>query len=108
MKILAMGRLGDGVTLADLTPYQHAELRQAWQLYRDGVIRDQYTRLDGGGVVLMLEAPDVEQARAAIDSLPMVAAGVLAFDVMPLGPFLHYEALFVPQAEAAASGRRAE
>lgn len=107
MRILAMGRLDAGVTVADLAPYQQAELRQAWQLYRDGVIREQYTRTDGPGVVLMLEAANLEQAWAAIDSLPMVAAGVLAFDVMPLGPFLHFEALFKPavEAEAVASGQ---
>ena len=105
MKILAMGQLGEGVTMADLAPYQHAELRRAWQLYSDGVIREQYTRTDGPGVVLMLEAADLEQARATLDSLPMVAAGVLAFDVMSLGPFLHFEALFTPAAEAALAGR---
>ena len=105
MKILAIGRRPEGVAPADFARYQQAELRQAWQLYGDGVIREMYTRTDAPNVVLMMEAPDLGQARAAIDGLPMVAAGVLTFDLMALGPFLHFQALFAPAAETEASGR---
>jgi muconolactone delta-isomerase len=103
MKVLAIGQIPDGVDRADFARYQQAELRRAWQLYSDGVIRELYTRTDAPNVVLMLEAPDLERARAAIDSLPMVPAGVLTFNLMALGPFLHFQHLFAPETAGASA-----
>ena len=77
MKVLAIGQIPHGVDRADVARYQQAELRRAWQLYSDGVIREMYTRADAPNVVMMLETPDLEQARVAVDSLPMVAGGAL-------------------------------
>jgi muconolactone delta-isomerase len=105
MKVLAIGQIPDGVDRSEFARYQQAELRRAWQLYSEGVIREMYTRADAPNAVLMLEAPDLEQARAALDSLPMVAGGVLTFELMALGPFLHFQHLFAPETGAAAPMR---
>jgi hypothetical protein len=98
MKVLAIGRIPEGVDRAAFARYQEPELRRAWQLYSEGVIRELYTRADAPNVVIVMETADLEQARAAIDSLPMVAGGVLSFDqLMALGPFLHFQHLFKPE-----------
>jgi hypothetical protein len=101
MKVLAIGHIPEGVDRVEFARYQEPELRRAWQLYCEGVIRELYTRTDATNVVIILETADLEQARAAIASLPMVAGGVLAFDhLMALGPFLHFQQLFVPEGQA--------
>jgi hypothetical protein len=48
--------------------------------------------------VLVLEVPDLAAARAVIDSLPLVAAGLIDFDLVPLKPYPGFARLF---AEAA-------
>jgi hypothetical protein len=44
--------------------------------------------------VLVLEVPDVEAARAAVDSLPLVAARLIDFDLVPLRPYPGFARLF--------------
>jgi hypothetical protein len=106
MKVLAIGRIPEGVDRAAFARYQEPELRRAWQLYSEGVIRELYTRTDAPNVVLILETADLEQARTAIESLPMVAGGVLTFDhLMALGPFLHFQQLFVPEGQTGVPAR---
>lgn len=85
MKVIAVSR---PVTrpLAELAPLLPDEARMVWSLYTENVVREQYLR-DDGGVVLILEVPGLEAARAALSRLPLVANGFLQFDVWSLAPF---------------------
>jgi hypothetical protein len=94
MKILALSKRLPGVTVEQLQPHQVSEARRVWELHRDGVFREMYFRRDRPGAVVVLECVSVEEARQALGTLPMVAAGLLDFDVIPLGPFLPLENLF--------------
>ena len=96
MKILALSKRPPGVTAEQLQPHQVSEARRVWELHRDGVFREMYFRRDRPGAVVVLECASVEEARQSLGTLPMVAAGVLDFDVIPLGPFLPLENLFAP------------
>jgi hypothetical protein len=42
----------------------------------------------------VLECPDVEAARAAIDTLPLVQARLIVFEIMPLMPYSGFARLF--------------
>jgi hypothetical protein len=42
----------------------------------------------------MLEAVDLAEAKRAIDSLPLVKAGVLTTEIIPLKPYVGFERLF--------------
>ena len=98
MKVLALGRdtaPADDPRFAELRP---AEARRAWELYQADVLREIYFRADRPNGVLVLEVPDVAAARAAVDSLPLVAAGLIDFDLVPLKPYPGFARLF---AEAA-------
>ncbi len=70
-------------------------LLKAWELYQAGVIRELYFRKDWPGAVLMLECADVEQANKALNMLPLVKQGLIAFDIIPLAPYPGFARLFV-------------
>ena len=98
MKVLALGRdtaPADDPRFAEARP---AEARRAWELYQADVLREIYFRADRPNGVLVFEVPDLAAARAAIDSLPLVAAGLIDFDLVPLKPYPGFARLF---AEAA-------
>lgn len=98
MKVLALGRdvvAQDDPRFADLRP---AEARRAWELYQADVLREIYFRADRPNGVLVLEVPDVAAARAAVDSLPLVAAGLIDFDLVPLKPYPGFARLFAAAA----------
>ena len=95
MRILAIERPVSGVTDDRFTPeLAAAEARRAWNLYQQGVIRELHFHADDTKAVLVLECPDVAAADAALESLPMVAAGLIAFEVIPLRAYPGFARLF--------------
>lgn len=95
MKIVAVSKLPPGITIENFKPdLVAAEAAQVWQLYTKGLVREINLRTDEPGAVLIMECTDVEEAKAALAPLPMVKAGVLNFDFIPLGPYLSLASLF--------------
>ena len=95
MKVFAISKLLSGATFEDIQPHIFAEARNAWRLYKGGRLREYYLRADDEpGVVFAFECEDVAQARALVNTFPMVKAGVIDFDLIPVGPLLSLEALF--------------
>jgi muconolactone delta-isomerase len=94
MKILALSKRQPGVTAADIQREVVPEAERVWELYRGGALREIYYRLDRPGAVVVLECADVDEARRVLGTLPMMEAGLIDFDVIPLGPFLPLEQLF--------------
>ena len=45
---------------------------------------------------IIAEADSIQAARAALDEFPLAKAGLIAWDVIPLGPFTNWELLFAP------------
>jgi len=65
-----------------------AEAERARQLYIDGVFRQMWSRQDSPGAVILIEAGSIEDARAAIESLPLKKNGMLLVDsVIGLSPY---------------------
>ncbi len=95
MKILAIEQESPGATDDDFRPHLKAEAARAWELYQAGVFREMYFREDVHTAVLILECADVEAARAALDSLPLVKAGLIMLDIIPLIPYPGFSRLFV-------------
>lgn len=94
MKVLALGRdtaPADDPRFAELRP---AEARRAWEPYQRDIVREIYFRADRPNGVLVLEVPDMAAAREVIDSLPLVAAGLIDFDLVPLRPYPGFARLF--------------
>lgn len=98
MKVLALGRdtapAGDP-RFAELRP---AEARRAWELCQQDVLREIYFRADRPNGVLVLEVPDLAAARSVIEGLPLVTAGLIDFDLVPLRPYPGFARLFADAA----------
>ncbi|MGE5236134.1 MAG: superoxide dismutase [Acidobacteriota bacterium] len=94
MKLIAMERDVPGIADEAFTPLLAAEARRAWQLLQEGVIRELYFRADRDEAVLVLECPGLDEARAALATLPLVAAGLIEFELVPLAPYDGFARLF--------------
>ncbi len=100
MRILAIERPVDGAVESQFTPeLGAAEARRAWELYQAGVIRELYFHADEATAVLVLECTDMAEADAALESLPMVAAGIIEFEVLPLRAYPGFARLFEPTSD---------
>lgn len=94
MKLLCLDVPQPGATLEQYGPYLHDEVRHCWALYKNGFTRDIYFRQDRPGVAIIAEADSVEAARAELMHFPLAKAGLIAWEVIPLGPMLNWELLF--------------
>jgi hypothetical protein len=94
MKILAIDHLLPGVTMEQVMVHMKAEVEQSWALTKAGVIRENYLRGDGKGAVAILECASVEEAKAIMNSFPLVQMGLIEFEFIPLEPFTPLETLF--------------
>lgn len=87
MKVLAIGADAPGAAGDDFAPHLDAEARRVWELQQAGLIREIYFRADRPDAVIMLECADLDAARAALDTLPLVREGLIAFRLIPLRPY---------------------
>jgi len=95
MKILALEKEVPGVAEDDFTvEILELEARKAWQLYQLGVLRELYFSVDKDQAVLVLECDNAEEARRQLSELPLVRAGLIDFQIIPLVPFEGFARLF--------------
>jgi len=94
MKLLAMEFETAGVNPEQFAPHLKAEARRVWELYQSGSIRELYFRADRSDAVLILECKDVREAKEMLDSLPLVQAGLISFEIIPLIPYPGFARLF--------------
>lgn len=87
MKILALEYESPSADPDLMEAYQTAQTRRMLELTQAGVIREVYVRAETHETVLMLECADVREARDVLQTLPLVQAGLIAFEVMPLVPY---------------------
>ncbi|MBV9083617.1 MAG: hypothetical protein JOZ62_13135, partial [Acidobacteriaceae bacterium] len=59
----------------------------------DGKIRQWYSRGDGKGVVLLVDAKSEDEARAVMDSLPLAKQELMDHEYVPVGPLMPLRAL---------------
>ena len=101
MRFLALGSEVDvtfpGRTREEAAALGRAEARRAWALHQAGIVREINFRTDAHRTVMLLEAPDIDAAREALDSLPFVRAGVLTFEILGMRPYDGWARLFGPE-----------
>ncbi|WP_221269369.1 hypothetical protein HDF18_12595 [Mucilaginibacter sp. X5P1] len=83
-----------GYTLKDLTPLLQEEASNAWRLWKAGIIRENYSRVDVTGVVIVFECKDATEAKMYLDDFPMTKAGFIEWDIIPVTAPLPIESLF--------------
>ena len=94
MKILAIESEKPGIPADAFQPHLKAEAARIWELYQDGVIREMYFHQDRHRAVLMLECTAMGEAEEVLGTLPLVRAGLIAFEVIPLAPYPGFARLF--------------
>ncbi len=98
MQVLAIMTAPPGRRPEEFAPYQQEEETRVWSMYRDGRLRQMWFRADGKlGAVALMEVETVDEAKALVENLPMMRAGMLVPDFVALGPFLGLEQLFAPE-----------
>lgn len=94
MKILAIEKEEAGTTDEQFEPHLKTEAARAWQLYQSGFFREMYFRADGDDAVLMIECDTTEKAKETLATLPLVKAGLISFELIPLKPYPGFARLF--------------
>lgn len=94
MKILAIEQELDVTGVVDFAPHLQAEAAHVWELYKRGVVREIYFHRDEHIAVLMMECESVAEANDVLATLPLVQAGLIRFQIMPLVPYDGFERLF--------------
>jgi len=94
MKMLAMEIEADGVRPEQYQPHLKAEARRVWELCQTGTIRESYFRADRPNAVLILECTGIGEAQQILQSLPLVQADLITFEIIPLIPYPGFARLF--------------
>jgi hypothetical protein len=94
LKFLALEKEQPGSTQEDYLPYLRVEAAHVWELYRSGVLREAYFREDMHTAVLVMECTTTLEASQVLDNFPLVRAGLITFEIIPLSPYDGFERLF--------------
>jgi hypothetical protein len=94
MKFLALVEVAEGAEIARIRAELQSELKASWALFASGVMREAYATETPTRVVFVLEAADRGAASAALDSLPLVAAGMFKVELVELRPFVNWSLMF--------------
>ena len=82
-----------GVSPQQIMSVMPDEIRATVKLYLDGKIRQWYSRGDGKGVILLIDAKSIDEARAIIDPMPLSQVNLTDHEYIPVGPLMPLAAL---------------
>jgi hypothetical protein len=85
MKVLAIGSITT-LTDAQKQQYMPSEVPATLKLYLDGKIEQHWFRHDKPGVVFLMNVDSVEHAQTELQGLPLVAANIMTFELLTVGP----------------------
>ncbi len=97
MKILALERELPGAPPEKFQRLGREEARRVWELHQAGVLRELYFRGDQPAAVFMLECDSLEEAASVLLELPLVKAGLIEFDLIPLRAYTGFARLFMSE-----------
>jgi muconolactone delta-isomerase len=87
MKLLAFEKELPGATAEAFQPLLKAEARRIWELQQSGALRETYFRADQHNAVLVFECGEIEETQRLLSTLPLVDAGLITFEIIPLVPY---------------------
>ena len=97
-KILAIGRRTGTWTPETRRMIMPNEVRRTVDLYLAGKIDQWYVKQDQTGVVFILNVTDLKEAHDLLANLPLGQAGMMEFELIPLGPLSPLRLLVAPPA----------
>jgi hypothetical protein len=94
--VLVIQTARQGVTAEQVVAVIPDEIRATVKLYLDGKIQQWYSRGDGKGVVVMMDAKTEKEARDIIETLPLAKAQLMDVVYLPVGPLMPLRMLIRP------------
>jgi hypothetical protein len=94
--VLVIETAKEGVTFQQVLAVMPQEVRATVKLYLDGKIREWYSRGDGKGVVFLVGAKSVDEARAIVEDLPLAKGQLVNSQYIPVGPLTPLRVLIGP------------
>lgn len=85
MKVFAIASATPALTPDKLPAFMPKEVPATLQHYLDGTVEQMWFR-PGSGPIFLLNVDSLDDARAKLASLPLVAAGLMTYELMAVGP----------------------
>ncbi|HEX4169202.1 MAG TPA: hypothetical protein VHZ55_27385 [Bryobacteraceae bacterium] len=92
-EVLVIQTPRQGVTAQQIMAVIPSEIRATVKLYLDGKVRQWYSRGDGKGVILLVDAKTEDEARAIMETLPLAKEQLMDHEYIPVGPLMPLRAL---------------
>ena len=96
MKVFALGTFARPLTDEQRKEMLPKEVPDTLRMYLDGKIDQFWSREDQSGVVFLMNAASVEEARSMVEMLPLAANGYLVFEYIAVGPLQPLALLIQP------------
>lgn len=103
MKVFAFGTITKPLTPEQREHFMAKEVPHTLQLYLDGMIEQFWFRQDRPGVIFLMDVESVNDAKAAVDELPLTEGGFMSFELTPVGPLAPLARLIDQKPAAAAA-----
>lgn len=84
-KVIAIGSVSN-LPAGGTSNIMPQEVSDTVRLYLNGKIDQWYVRKDQRGVVFLMNVTSTEEAHSLLEKLPLGVAGIMKFDLIPVGP----------------------
>ncbi|RFU48548.1 hypothetical protein [Paraburkholderia sp. DHOC27] len=85
MKVFAIATAQPTLTSEKLQQHMPHEVPDTLQLYLDGKV-EQFWFREKAGPIFLMNVESVEEAKATLNALPLVADGLMTYEFLPVGP----------------------
>ncbi|GLQ46519.1 hypothetical protein GCM10007862_15700 [Dyella lipolytica] len=87
MKIMAIASVTSPLTPEQRKQYLPSEVPATLKHYLEGHI-EQFWFRENAGPIFLMNAESVEQAKATLATLPLVAANLMTYELLPVSPLI--------------------
>jgi hypothetical protein len=87
MKVFAIASAKPTLTPDKIQQHMPNEVPATLKLYLDGKV-EQFWFREKAGPIFLMNVESVEQAKATLDGLPLVADGLMSYEFLPVGPLM--------------------
>jgi hypothetical protein len=85
MKVIAIGSLAQTITPEQLQQIMPKEVPATLKHYLDGTV-EQFWFREKAGPIFLMNVESLDQAKAELATLPLVVAGPMTYELMPVTP----------------------
>ena len=87
MKVMAIASPKAALTPDLLKPHMPHEVPHTLQLYLDGTV-EQFWFVEKSGPIFLMNVESIDHAKAILVTLPLVAAGLMTYELKSVGPLI--------------------